>query len=52
MDRLDWLYAVGVLLAATGAGVFHVGLGLACAGAMLAFPSVLSMLRSGRGPDK
>jgi hypothetical protein len=51
MDRDDWMYAAGVGLIAAGAALFHTGYGLACAGAGLVFPFVLSMLR-GRPPDK
>jgi hypothetical protein len=47
MDREDYMYAGGVLLIAAGAGTFHLGYALACAGAGLVFPFVLSMLRGG-----
>ncbi len=50
MDRDDWIYLASVILASTGAALFHPGAGLICAGAGTAFPFVLAMLRS--GPSK
>lgn len=46
MDREDWLYLLGAALVALGAGLFHPGYGLACAGLALVFPALLSMLCS------
>jgi hypothetical protein len=52
MDVEDWLYITGITLIAVGAGLFHPGAGLTCAGMGLAFPFVLSMVRRPPGPPK
>ena len=52
MDRDDWIYAVGILLIAAGAALFHVGAGLVCAGTGVVFPLVLAIVRGGKGPQK
>lgn len=51
MDREDWMYLSAVSLVALGAGMFHPGAGLVCAGLGTAFPFVLKMLL-GRPPTK
>lgn len=52
MDLEDWRYIVGVVLVSAGAGLFHYGAGLAIAGAMIAFPSIITMIRMGKGPPE
>lgn len=48
MDRDDWIYLGAVSLVALGAGLFHPGAGLICAGLGAAFPFVLAMVRGVR----
>jgi hypothetical protein len=45
VDVGDLIYVGSVLLVASGAGQFHLGAGLICAGLGSAFPFVLVMLR-------
>jgi hypothetical protein len=45
VDVGDVIYAGSVVLVASGAGQFHLGAGLICAGLGSAFPFVLVMLR-------
>lgn len=48
MDREDWIYLGAVALVAVGAGLFHVGAGLICAGIGVGFPFVQTMARGSR----
>lgn len=52
MDKDDWIYATGILLISAGAGVFHLGAGLACAGLGIVLPYAIAMVRGGKGPPK
>lgn len=52
MDREDWIYLAAVSLIAIGAGLFHPGAGLICAGVGGAFPFVLAMVKGVRPPKK
>jgi hypothetical protein len=52
MDREDWIYLGAVSLVAIGAGLFHPGAGLICAGIGVGFPFVQSMARGSRPKTK
>jgi hypothetical protein len=50
IDLSDVIYAGGVALVALGAGWFHPGAGLICAGLGTTFPFVVMMLSRGTPP--
>lgn len=52
MDREDWIYIGAVALVAVGAGLFHPGAGLICAGIGVGFPFVQTMARGVKPPKK
>ncbi len=52
MDFEDGLYLAASLMVGIGAGLLSPGAGLICFGSMMAFPPLLSMLRSGSPKKK
>jgi hypothetical protein len=47
LDIEDWGYFLGTACISCGAGWFSIGAGLCCAGVLMVFPAVLSILRGG-----